>query len=451
MRRATFILISVLIAANSYAAPKETKSNTKSDAGGVMIDPSEGEIAAGTELTITFPNAMLGQDKIDMSGQLSPFVSEPKIEGDCWWKSQTEGVFTVKAVVAGAKHRLTLVRDLKDASGKRVDAACWRAEYSAAPFSITSDLTEHEQLDSQPQIPLDSNYNVRLTELAEHVYFQDRDSRKRFPVDVIIRSDEKLSEQPEAQDFRVAPRQPLPMDRTYDLVINGLLDAKSRRPLPYLKVFPAGKTAPLKVEWVVARNSAFDEPSIDIKFIDAIDPREITADRIRLEPAVKDMQLLTSGDTVTVKGEFDLTQHHRVTISPDIKGERGYGLAHQSRSAATFRPQEPTVFFTWSEIFRRARPELRFAFFQVNTPAATWKLARIPFEKLPGVDLRVREFEKDALDPITGKVVVDPRTGFDKQFQTELLIDAFNLPVVASGSTEAASGDGKKQRDIRWK
>ena len=452
MRRAIFILISVLIAAgNLHAAPKETKSNTKPDAGGVLIEPSEGEIAAGAELTITFPNAMVGTDKIDMIGQPSPFVSEPKIEGEFFWKSQTEGVFTVKAVVAGAKHRLTLVRDLKDASGKRVDAPGWRAEFSAAPFSITSDFTEHEQLDSQPQIPLDSNYNVRLTEVAEHVYFQDRDSRQRFPVDVILRSDEKLSEQPEAQDFRVAPRQPLPMDRTYDLVINGLLDAKSRRPLPYLKVLPAGKTAPLKVEWVVARNSGFDEPSIDIKFIDAIDPREITADRIHVEPAVKNMQLLTSGDTVTVKGEFDLTQHHRVTISPDIKGERGYGLAEQSRWGATFRPQEPTIFFPGSQIFLRARPELRFAFFQVNTPAVTWKLARIPLEKLPAVNLRVREFEKDALDPITGKVVVDPRTGFDKQFQTELLIDAFNLPVVASGTTEAASGDGKKQRDIRWK
>ncbi len=420
MTRAIFILLSVFIAvANLHAAPKETTSNTKPDADGVLIDPSEGEIAAGAELTITFPNAMVGTDKIDMSGQLCPFASEPKIEGDFLWKSQTEGVFTVKAVVAGAKHRLTLVPDLKDASGKRMNAPGWSAEFSAAPLSITSD-------------------------------FQDRDSRQRFAVDVILRSDEKLSDQPEAQSFRVAPRQPLPMDRTYDLVVNGLLDAKSRRPLPYLKVLPAGKTAPLKVEWIVARNSAFDEPSIDIKFIDAIDPSEITADRIHVEPAVKDMRLLTNGDTVTVKGEFDLTQHHRVTISPDIKGERGYGLAEQSRWGATFHPQEPTIFFPGSQIFLRARPELRFAFFQVNTPAVTWKLARVPFEKLPAVNLRVREFEKDALDAITGKVVVDPRTGFDKQFQTELLVDAFNLPVVASGTTEAASGDGKKQRDIHW-
>ena len=450
MRRATFILISVFTAANLYAAPKETKSNTKPDAGGVLIEPSEGEIAAGAELTITFPNAMVGTDKIDMSGQPSPFMSQPKIEGEFLWKSQTEGVFTVKAVLAGAKHRLTLVRDLKDASGKRVAAPGWSAEFSAAPFSITSDFTEQEQLGSQPQIPLASTYNVRLTEVAEHVYFQDRDSHQHFPVDVILRSDEKLSEQPEAQEFSVAPRQPLPMERTYDLVINGLLDAKSRRPLPYLKVLPAGKTAPLKVEWVVAYNTPFEEPTIDIKFIDAVDPSEITADRIHIEPAVKDMQLLTSGDTVTVKGEFDLTQRHRVTISPEIKGERGYGLAEQSRWGATFHPQEPTILFPGSQIFLRARPELRFTFFQVNTPAVTWKLARIPLEKLPAVNMRVRDFEKNALDPVTGKVIVDPRTGFNKQFQTELLVNAFNLPVVASGTTEPASGDGKKQRSGRF-
>src|SRR5437899_11177020 len=324
MRRSIFMLISVLIAAgNLHAAPKETKSNTKPDAGGVLIEPSEGEIAADSELTITFPNAMVGVNKIDMRGQPSPFMSQPKIEGEFLWKSQTEGVFTVKAVVAGAKHRLTLVRDLKDASGTRVDAPGWSAEFSAAPFSITSDFTEQEQLDSQPQIPLNSTYNVRLTEVAEHAYFQDRDSRQRFPVDVILRSDEKLSEQPEAQEFRVAPRQPLPMGRTYDLIINGLLDAKSRRPLPYLKVLPAGKTVPLKVEWVVARNSGFDAPTIEIKFSDAVDPGEITADRIHIEPAVKDMQLLPSGDSVTIKGKFDLTQRHRVTILSEIKGERG--------------------------------------------------------------------------------------------------------------------------------
>src|SRR5205814_5044423 len=46
-------------------------------------------------------------------------------------------------------------------------------------------------------------------------------------------------------------------------------------------------------------------------------------------------------------------------------------------------------------------------------------------------------------------VVIDPRTGFTKQFQTELLVDAFQLPVSASGSFDSTSGDTETRRDVR--
>ena len=62
---------------------------------------------------------------------------------------------------------------------------------------------------------------------------------------------------------------------------------------------------------------------------------------------------------------------------------------------------------------------------------------------------RVRDFDKDATDPVTGEAVVDPRTGFKKQFQTELLVDAFNLPVVSTGTVEAATGGTETRRDVR--
>ena len=114
MKRAVIPFVCVLVGlCHASAAPKEANP----DAGGVVIQPSEGEIAPGDELTITFPTAMVSADKIDVSEQLCPFVSKPKIEGNFLWKSQTEGVFVVKGVVAGAKHRLTLARDLKDVSG----------------------------------------------------------------------------------------------------------------------------------------------------------------------------------------------------------------------------------------------------------------------------------------------------------------------------------------------
>ena len=172
MKRAIVILFSACVGlTNLHSAPSKENSNTKPDAGGVVIEPSEGQIAPGAELTISFPSAMVGADKIDLTDQPCPFVSKPKIEGNFLWKSQTEGVFVVKSVVAGAKHRLALARDLKDVSGKPVIATGWSAEFTATPFTISSDFSEREELNRLPQIPLESSYSVRLSEVAEDVYF----------------------------------------------------------------------------------------------------------------------------------------------------------------------------------------------------------------------------------------------------------------------------------------
>ena len=203
------------------------------------------------------------------------------------------------------------------------------------------------------------------------------------------------------------------------------------------------------MQWLGAFNHPLEDPTIRIKFDDSIDPVEATPQRIRVEPAVEKMKLLASADQIAITGEFDLKQRYKVTISPELKGDRGYGLQSESRWGATFRPKEACLIFPSTQVFARARQELRFAFFQVNTPQGTWKLARIPAEKLSAVTARVKEFEKDARDPVTGKVVIDPRTGFAKELQTELLVDAFQLPVASSGTFEATSNDTETRRDVR--
>jgi uncharacterized protein YfaS (alpha-2-macroglobulin family) len=446
---ACVLAVGLLAAAGANEDQEEETSNAKPDAGGVVIDPSSGKIAEGDQITITFPLAMVAPDLIDVGDQPCPFASEPKLDGAFLWKSQTEGVFTVSGVVAGARPRLTLVPALKDATGKPFVVKDWSAEFTTPKFTITTDFTEHEKLPARPQVYLDSTYPVRLVEAAEHIYFQDRDSRDRFPVEVIQTTEEKSASPLEATTFRVGPRERLPVGRTFDLIVNGLLDAKNRRPLPYLQVIPAGKTEPLKVEWVGAFNHALEEPSIRIKFNDDIDPVEATLERIRVEPALEKMKLLASGSEIEITGNFNLAQRYKVTISPELKGDRGYGLTSESRWGATFHPKESCLIFPSSQVFARARQELRFAFFQINTPQVTWKLARIPAEKLSAVTARIREFEKDATDPVTGKVVIDPRTGFAKQFQTELLVDGFQLPAMASGTFDATTGDIETRRDVQ--
>lgn len=446
----TFVL-AIAISASALAQDEEEDqtSNAKPDAGGIVIEPSNGKIAEGDTITITFPVSMVAPDLIDVGDQPSPFLSEPKLDGKFLWKSQTEGVFTISAVVAGARHRLTLSPSLKDATGKPFVAKDWSAEFRTPKFAITTDFDVRKQLAARPQIYLNSTYAVRLDEAVEHIYFQDRESRTRFPVEVFQTSDDRTAVALEASEFRVTPREPLPVGRMFDLIVNGLLDAKSRRPLPYLQVIPAGKTQPLKVEWLGAFNHPLEDPAIRIKFNDFIDPAEATPQQIRVEPAVEKIKFLASGDAIEITGEFDLKQRYKVTISPELKGDHGYGLSSESRWGATFRPKDPCLIFPATQVFARARQELRFAFFQVNAPQVTWKLARIPGEKLSAVTARVKEFEKDATDPITGKVVIDPRTGFAKQFPTELLVDAFQLPVASSGTFDATSDDTETRRDVR--
>jgi uncharacterized protein YfaS (alpha-2-macroglobulin family) len=388
---------------------------------------------------------MIRADRIDVADQALPFVSQPRLEGEFLWKSPTEGVFTVRGVIPGASYRLTLTPQLADADDKPVEAPGWSAEFTTPAFSVTTDFEESGHLSDHAQLSLESTYPVCFTEVAEHSYFQDRDSRQRFPAEVI----ETGESSNEGSEFRVGPRGPLPVGRTYDLIIDGLLDAKSRQPLPYLKVFPAGTTAPLKVEWVGAFNHPLQEPEIDIRFNDEIAPTEATSGKIRVEPVVPNLQLLANGQDVVVTGDFDLAQHYTVSVSADLKGERGYGLPAESKWGATFHPKEPCIVFPSSQLFLRAHEELRFSFLQINTPRVTWKLARIPLEKLGAVKARLSEFEREEINPLTGKAAVDPRTGFAKAHATDLLVDAFTLAVASSGTLDSSTGNAETVREIR--
>lgn len=421
-------------------------SNAHPDAGGIVLEPDTGELSIGETLAITFPNPMVKPQAIDAAGAACPFLSEPKLVGDFVWKSETEGAFTIKGMVAGANHRLHLAPGLTDAAGRAVNVPKWSAEFTTPRFGISTDFESSKHLSAQPQVTVTASYDVILAEVVDHAWMQDRVSRQHFPIEIIAHDNLTEAKSPTTNQFTITPREPLPVGRSYDLVIDGLLDAKSRRPLPFPQFLPLGDSVPLKVEWVGGFNHALEEPAIIAKFNDEISLEE--AARVKLEPAVADQQILASNDQLEVRGAFDLKQKYRVTITHDLKGDRGYGLAEESHWTASFQRKEATLVFPSSQFFVRARQDFRFAFFQVNTPAVTWKLARIPLEKLAEVTTRVREFERTATDPITGQSIIDPRTGFAKSYQTEVLVDAFALPVIASGEFGASNEDKLVRREI---
>ena len=50
--------------------------------GGVAVEPSNGELEAGTLLTFTFPTSMVDPASIDAPNQTLPFTSRPELEGE---------------------------------------------------------------------------------------------------------------------------------------------------------------------------------------------------------------------------------------------------------------------------------------------------------------------------------------------------------------------------------
>ena len=79
----------------------------------------------------------------------------------------------------------------------------WSAEFKTPKFAITTEFNERKRLPARPQIYLESTYAVRLDEAAQHIYFQDREARQRFPVEVIQTAEGKAAGSLEATGFRV--------------------------------------------------------------------------------------------------------------------------------------------------------------------------------------------------------------------------------------------------------
>ena len=439
MKRAILYLLCVVAFIPGMRGADDAASSpppSPSEAGGVSISPDQGEIKPGDILTISFPKPMVSPDRIDMGGEPAPFVAKPRLDGTFLWKSQTEGEFTISAVVAGATHHCALAPHLKDADGHAFRVPEWSADFTTAQFGISTDWEFKDALDAQPSVSLKSTYDVDLSDMARHAWVQDRDSRVRYPVEVVVGDDAPL----QSKDIVIKPRDPLPANRTYDLVIEGVKEIVSHQGLPYPAVIPLGNTVSLQVLWAGGFNQALDQPTVIIKFNDSIPPEAVKPGVAQITPDVPGLRIVANGDEIDLTGNFDLTQRYHLTVSRDLEGERGYNLPGESRWFASFPARQPSLSFPGPRLYLRGgRKDLRFAFLQSHTPGVTWKLAGIPLDKLPALDARLDEYDQPEKDPLTGGSIYDSKTDGIEEKQTELLVKAFDLPVVLSGTFDAVN------------
>ena len=397
------------------------------DEGGVTISPVDGKIEPFASFSVTFPTDIVRADQIDLDGVQSPFVAWPPLEGEFYWRSPATGDWTVKGPrIPGQTYRLRLREDLTALDGSALPVGSWGIEIPSDPLSASSWYDEQSRLSSRPSVPLEFNYPVRTSDLADSLWFQDRASRKRFPAQISVSSDSGVS----PTNIRATPREPLPVGAFYDLVVESVRDAYAGRTLPYPRVFPLGTTRPLAVVYVAARNWATDKPHVEIKFTNHLSDDALPKNAVTIDPPVANLALRNEGDTLHVGGDFDTSIRYKATISQKITGDRGFPMAADSVWGATFSNKPPTILFPPGEFRQRGALGLRFALIQSNAGPLQWRLAQVPDNQLPAV-LNALGNEPRAGDP--------------------LLVDAMNLPVAARGEFPEVIDNREELRKIEWK
>lgn len=401
------------------------------EAGNMAFSPVDAKIEPFSSFSITFPTDIVTADKIDQEGLTSPVVAWPPLDATFFWRSPAEGDWQVTGPrIPGQIYRLRLREDLKTLDGSPLPIGAWGVELGTDPLKVSSWYDEREQLNSRPVVPLEFNYPIRLHDVAEGVWFQDRATRKKFPAQISIEAEAEEKTLPTPTTIRAMPRDPLPVGAYYDLVVENVHDAYAGRTLPYPKVFPLGTTRPLKVDFVAARNWATDKPHIEIKFQTDLSDDPLPANAIKVDPPVTGLTLRKDNARIYVDGNFDTNIRYKVTISKNVTGDRGFPMAADSLWGATFPHKPPTILFPPGEFRQRGALGLRFALVQSNTDALHWRLARIPDEKLPAV-LEAVHKETETGDP--------------------LLVDRFGLEVLGSGEFPAVADDREELRKIEWK
>lgn len=445
----------------SMVLPEDPRPFTLAPEGAnLTVEGADEELRSYSSLAVIFPTDMVPADKIDTEDAESPIVAWPDLDISFVWRTPSQGDLVVNGpLIPGQNYRFRLREGLTDLAGAKLSTDAWGVEMKTPAFSIIEEnYGERESLNSRPQVPLEFNYPVRLEDAPQGMWIQNRATRERFPIEVLLNQVEgemDTADIVEAADkavdvtgFRVRPLKPLPVNGSYDLVVDDVRDALSGRGMSYPRVFPLGTTHPLQVEYVSARNFPLEKPRIDVKFRQLLGDGKLPGDALQITPAVPNLHLRQEGAFIIADGDFDPKQRYTVAISDKITGVGGYPLAKPEKWGATFHAKAGTILFPDEQIRERSRLGLAFSFYQVNTSELEWKLARVPQEKLPKVLKRKQEFDGYATDQNGDSIWT--KEGVFKRKGSELLISTLGLDVVGSGKIPAADNDAEILRDIKW-
>ena len=424
----SILLIGILSTNGAFTHAQEINNS-------IRLRPGSGDIRTGQTMTLYFPESMIKPESIGHSNTINPLIFKPKLEYDFNWKSQTEVHYRIKGpVIPGQSYKATLAPNLTKLDGNPLNYDQWiDRSFKAHELNVrTKFRLNSASLEHRPSVSLLFNYNVQFLGARETIYFQNHLTRERFDCEIFLPA---LNTEPKKKDpkapteghsFLVQPVKPLPINCNIDLVIDGIKDAASKTLIPYVKVFPLGKTEPLKLKTAETYQDVFGALDIILKFNQGVDQKSIKNSVIRVEPHVLGLQQIVEGSTVRLRGEFNPKETYTVHVGSKLLGISGYAMSEDTIKLAKFEGLRPSIYFPSTMYYTRSALGFKMKFLHANTGQTHWRLAKIPEHKIGVVRQRLYQ------------------TG-------ELLVDQLALQSIAEGEVPGAPENESVYRDIGWK
>ena len=340
-----------------------------------------------------------------------PVTFEPALALEARWIN--DGLCQLRIAEPAApstRYDLSLKSDLVDRDGQLVKAPELRAAFVSRPFEANwinvFDQTESSHLTRRPMATLEFTHPVTPQQIADLVAFQIRETRERIPAQVILKPWEDGSPQ---ERFQVYAERDMPADVGVNLVVERLdaadqVGAGSR--LAHLLVEPIGRTSQLDIDFVMARHQPILGTSVLVKFNQDVDPDSVSKEAFRVTPEVADLEIVTNGLRVELRGSFDPLVKYRVAMAseadaPDqsVKSIAGYGLGELEDWGATFPSKRPAVLMPDRELMLfQASGEIRVPFVQCSMHHTTFSISPVPVEKITGIMRRLEATEQNERD-----------------------------------------------------
>lgn len=424
--------------------------------GGISVDPPGGTLEDLEYVRISFPENMVTKSDIGRKTP-SPVILEPNGRYGFKWTSTREGILNVYGR-GGVEvmRRLRLADGLKDLSGKPVEVEGWGAEFASdemkilklrfiSPGGSLDEPQVRRSLGGTQKVSLSFSRDVQPLEVAPHLAFIDVRSKRRHPVRVAI--DQERPDTPQGIVI-VEPAEPLPMEREFWFVVERLEDYSGSHPLPHLRVFPAGRTAELKQTWARAYNQPRAGKFMRIGFNKPIDMATVATEDIRVHPPVAISGIVSEKSTMVIHADFKVGTEYELTIPESVLAEDGSVMDGSRKLYLEVPVRRPAI------VVESQRVSVPVGVFDLGIQICRakdieWRIAEVGLENFDDVWKRLGEFARFATDD-DGGYILDPRDDTVRYLETEFLIPALDLEVLARGEIENEDGENLSGRTVRW-